>query len=309
MKNPTILDLKSLKNKPKELQKLCKKLFAKGKSLRSKLIQQIGRQLRFKPSEVSTLCRMVEYIHNSSLLHDDLLDRSSTRRNEKAAWVEFSPEQAVLAGDYLLTQTYIYLTKEKNFSLMSLTTESLISLINGEFLQREQIRNKTENLKITDSINNLKTSSLFKWSLRAPFLWRKRTSPALHKHLDQIGCVFGILFQRSDDLLDFSIRNKEKKTTLLDLKQNYLNSFSCFLLKNKPSSLKEKLRKARSLKEVHRLFPEWKANLQDFDQWNFKLIQRVHKNIEALKPFLKKEEHKLIEELKEFASFLYWRKG
>ena len=309
MKTASLLDIRNLADKPKELSALCKKLFTGGKSIRSRLIRLIGQHLQLKEEEMTVLCRIVEYVHNSSILHDDLIDHSSVRRRQKAAWVEFSPAQAVLAGDYLLAQVNIYLAEKGNLPLLRLTAKSIVSLVKGEFLQREAIRNQKETLKNTNEINNLKTSGLFKWSFKAPFLWINRNDPQLFNLLDRIGYQCGILFQRSDDLLDFSVRNKEKKSVLLDLKQNYLNSFSCFLVSGKNRKFKIKFRKARTLTDIYHLAPDFKEQLAEFDKLNEKRIKETERDIEKLSPFLEKSEQPLIEELKTIPSLLYWRRS
>ena len=309
MEISSILDIQNLADKPKELGVLCKKLFARGKSVRSRLIRLICQHLRLKESETTVLCRIVEYVHNSSLLHDDLIDHSSVRRRQKAAWVEFSPAQAVLAGDYLLAQVNIYLAEKGNLHLLRLTAGSIVSLVKGEFLQREVIRKQAENVKNTNDINNLKTSSLFKWSFKAPFLWKNKKDPQLFTLLNQIGYKCGILFQRSDDLLDFSVRNREKKPVLLDLKQNYLNSFSCFLVSGKSKNFKSRFRKAKTLTDIDRLVPDFKNQLDKFDKLNKKLIKETERDMEKLAPFLKKSEQPLIKDLKSVPSLLYWRKS
>lgn len=308
-KNHSLLDIQNLADKPKELGVLCKKLFAGGKSIRSRLIRLICQHLRLKESETTVLCRIVEYVHNSSILHDDLIDHSSVRRRQKAAWVEFSPAQAVLAGDYLLAQVNIYLAEKGNLPLLHLTAESIVSLVKGEFLQREVIRKQTENMKNSNDINNLKTASLFKWSLKAPFLWKNKGEPRLLTLLDQIGYKCGILFQRSDDLLDFSVRNREKKPILLDLKQNYLNSFSCFLISKKDKKFKVKFRKAKTLNDIHQLIPDFNNQLDNFDKLNKKLIKETERDMEKLTSFLNRSEQPLIEDLKSVPSLLYWRKS
>src|ERR1700727_2134674 len=77
-------------------------LFSSGKGFRSKLIRTIAKNLALDTRQVQLLAQTIEFIHNASLLHDDLIDRSPLRRSKTAAWLKYSPEYAVLAGDYLL---------------------------------------------------------------------------------------------------------------------------------------------------------------------------------------------------------------
>lgn len=305
----SLLDLKSLQTEPEELALLLKKLFSKGKSMRCRLIHLVGGHLGLKLSEQKFLCRIVEYIHNSSLLHDDFLDHSPLRRSLKTAWLEFSPAQAVLAGDYLLAQVGLYLANKNSTDLLKLSSKTIMSLVKGEFLQRELIKDKKETLENIKKTGILKTASLFKWALRAPFIQQKRTNGKLHSVLNQVGDSLGILFQRSDDLLDFSLRNKEEKKTFTDLRQNYLNSFACFLVDKKPKSLRSKLRKVRSFKSFSSLFPDYNSQLKDFDALNKKLIEKTKKDIEKLNRFLKPKEQGLIEDLKNTLADYYWRQS
>lgn len=303
-----LLDLKSLSVQSKELKLLLKTLFSKGKSVRCGLVRLIGSHIGLTKPEQQFLCRLVEYIHNSSLLHDDFIDHSSMRRSQKAAWIEFSPEQAVLAGDYLLAQVGIYLANLGNLPLLRLTSEAIMSLVEGEFLQRELIENTRETPHRVKKVSELKTGSLFKWCLQAPFYYKNRKKPQLYNLLDRIGCHIGILFQRSDDLLDFSLRKKENKEAFTDLKQNYLNSFACFLMEKKKKSLGNKLKKVKNFESFTALIPDYKNMLREFDEINQKLIRNTQKDIENLKKFLNPEEKPLIEKLKTVPEFCYWRK-
>lgn len=302
-----LLDRKSLRNKPLELRRICEKIFYKGKGLRSKLVSILGSFLLIDKREILFLSRIIEYIHNSSLLHDDFIDHSRVRRDRTTAWLEFSPSQAVLAGDYLLAQVNIYLARAKNLNLVQKTAEAICELAEGEFLQRELAPFADKNLKKRDRVSELKTASLFKWCLQAPFICKNRNEPQLYVLLDRIGFFMGVLFQRSDDLMDFSIRNKDKKPYFSDIRQKYFNSFACFLLKDSSTYKESKLKRIRSISSLLKLFPEFESKVQSFDQMNEKIIKKAEKNIEKLQFFLKKDEKKLIQQLKEWVYFLYWR--
>lgn len=82
-----------------KLNALYDDLFSAGKGFRSKLIQTIGKHLNLSDRHTRLLAQTIEFIHNASLLHDDLIDRSPLRRSKTAAWLKYSPEYAVLAGD------------------------------------------------------------------------------------------------------------------------------------------------------------------------------------------------------------------
>ena len=302
-----LLDKKHFQKQPLELKKICKTIFSKGKKLRAQLVVLVGHSIGLKQKEILFLARIIEYIHNSSLLHDDFIDHSKIRRQNKTAWFEFSPSQAVLAGDYLLSKVNIYLAQEENLTLIEKTATAISELAKGEFLQRELLPFKNSNLKLRDKVNELKTSSLFKWCLQAPFIYKNRQNLKLDKILNQIGFYMGLLFQRADDLIDFNIRNKDKKTCLVDIKEKYFNSFACFLLSDSSLIQQKKLQKIKSLSSLNKIFPNFNDKVQAFDLINTQLITKTEKNFQELKIFLTKEEQKLIPKLKEWLYFFYWR--
>lgn len=303
-----ILDLERLKNEPQELQDIFKSFFLKGKNIRSQVVHCVGSSIALDTESIIFVSRIVEYVHSSSLLHDDVLDHSKERRSYPSAWLQYSPAQAVLAGDYLLVEAMTYIIEKGSFSLMKQVTKTLKDLITGEFLQRETIQKKNEDLDKINIISNLKTSSIFKLCLIVPFLLsRKNINQDLEQILNSIGHDLGVLFQRSDDLLDFSIRNKEKKSILTDLNQGYLNSFSCFLLSDKDEKTKNKFREIRKLEDVYRVVEDFEDKLKKFDEMNDRFIHQLENKIQSIDSFLLPTEKDVIKCLKKFPRYLYYR--
>ena len=212
-----------------KLNSLYDDLFSGGKGFRSKLVQMIGGPIGLSQDTQHLLCQTIEFIHNASLLHDDLIDGSTLRRGKPAAWSKYTPEYAVLAGDYLLARVMVNLSGYGNIKLVQFTSETISDLLEGEWLQDSVVGDFFVSLEQLDRIHNLKTASLFKWCLRAPFIAAENYDETLHRTLDEMGTLLGQLFQRSDDLLDYDIRNDEGKAILGDLKSGYLNSFGAFI--------------------------------------------------------------------------------
>lgn len=303
-----ILDRDRLKKEPKELIQICSHLFSKGKSLRARLVSAISSPLQIETENIKWLCRLIEYIHVSSLLHDDFIDQSETRRGMKTAWLEFSPEQAVLAGDYLLSQVNLYLADKKNLKLIEITSHSIADLARGEFLQRELRGFHENNIEKWNQVTEFKTGSLFKWCLKAPFLFQQRESKDLYQLLDKIGCYFGLIYQRSDDLLDFGINQEEdSKPVLLDLKQSYYNSFSCHLMKDASLEVEKQYQNCKTTDEIHKVVPFFEQSLKEFHQASQVLIDETNQEIDKLQSFLEAKEQVVVDRLKDFSSLFYWR--
>jgi len=294
-----------------KLHSLYDDLFSAGKGFRSKLIQRIGRHLQLNQRQELLLAQTIEFIHNASLLHDDLIDRSALRRNKTAAWLKYSPEYAVLAGDYLLARVMVNLSRFGNLRLIQYTAEMISDLLEGEWIQDSLVRDWNVQLNQLDQVHDLKTASLFKWCLRAPFIIQENYDEELHQTLDEMGSLLGLLFQRGDDLLDFDIRNDEGKALLGDLKSGYLNSFAAFLARNFSEDEKQALRKCETLDAVKALVgvAEFNHAVQDFDDMNRQVIELYEHKAKSLESRLKPEERGLLNDLMGLPSLLYFRKS
>jgi len=293
-----------------KLNDLYDELFSSGKGFRSKLILMISKHLSLKSEEVRLLAQTIEFIHNASLLHDDLIDRSHLRRNKPAAWLKYSPEYAVLAGDYLLARVMVNLSRFGNLRLIQYTAEMISDLLEGEWIQDSLVQDWNVNLEQLDQVHDLKTASLFKWCLRAPFIAEENDDDSLHEVLGQMGGLLGTLFQRGDDLLDFDIRNKEGKAILGDLKSGYLNSFGAYLSREFSEIEIESLTKSESLEDVYAVMggkDKFQKSVAEFDQMNDQAIALYEHLNASLSEVLKPSESELMAELKPLAHLLYYR--
>ena len=297
-----------------KLNSLYDDLFGGGKGFRSKLVQMVSAPLTLSNETQQLLCQTIEFIHNASLLHDDLIDRSQLRRGKPAAWTKYSAEYAVLAGDYLLARVMVNLSGFGNIKLVQFTSETISDLLEGEWLQDSVVGDFFVSLEQLDRIHNLKTASLFKWCLRAPFMAAGNDDQELHRLLDEMGTILGQLFQRSDDLLDYNIRNDEGKAILGDLKSGYLNSFGAFVSRGMSRSQIDHMVKSSDLNEFYKCFADtsdegekiFQTKVKEFDGLNEKLIQLYEHHLSQLESRVQKAD--LIKSLRPLTEILYWRR-
>lgn len=292
-----------------KLNALYDDLFSSGKGFRAKLIQMVGGHLDLTERQLHLLAQTIEFIHNASLLHDDLIDRSQLRRSKTAAWLKYSPEYAVLAGDYLLARVMVNLSRYGNLRLIQYTSEIISDLLEGEWIQDSLVQDWEVHLETLDQVHNLKTASLFKWCLKSPFICRENYDSVLHKTLEELGGILGLLFQRSDDLLDFDIRNYENKAVLGDLKSGYLNSFAAYLSRDFSDQKRDALKGLKNLEGVFALVgtDNFEIAVRNFDEMNSKIIELYFHHVNALDGFLHSSEKGLITDLKRLPDLLYWR--
>ena len=299
-----------------KLNALYDDLFSGGKGFRSKLVELVSTPLSIEFKTQQLLAQTIEFIHNASLLHDDLIDRSHLRRGKTTAWLKHTPEYAVLAGDYLLARVMVNLSSFGNIKLVQYTSEIISDLLEGEWLQDSVVGDFHVTLDQLDRIHNLKTASLFKWCLRSPFISLEIYDKDLHFTLNEMGTILGQLFQRSDDLLDYDIRNHEGKAVLGDLKSGYLNSFGSFLTREMKPGQIDKLVNSKTLDDVYTTYAQnategktlFLKQVDEFDAVNEKLIDLYNHHLDNLAGWLTPEQIKLVPNLKPLTEVLYWRR-
>jgi len=73
-----------------------------GKALRPALALLSARAAGAAPERGVPAAAAVEFVHNFSLLHDDIMDGDTERRHQPTAWTVYGVGAAILAGDALL---------------------------------------------------------------------------------------------------------------------------------------------------------------------------------------------------------------
>jgi len=294
-----------------KLNNLYEDLFTGGKGFRARLVSEVGSRVGLSGETLKLLAQTVEFIHNASLLHDDLIDRSILRRGKPAAWIKYGAEYSVLSGDYLLARVMVNLSSFGNIDLVHYTALMISDLLEGEWLQDSLVGDFQIRLDDLDRVHNLKTSSLFKWCLRAPLIANKQMDATVHETLEEMGTLLGQLFQRSDDLLDFDVRNAEGKALLGDLKSGYLNSFSAYCLQNVSDEIRKKAPSCREIEDFYRLLgsrDKFDQYVKQFDEDNNRLIALYEHHTAQLSVYLKEPYAEgLVSFLKPITKRLYWR--
>lgn len=156
------------------------------------------------------LAEITELIHTASLLHDDVIDHSVSRRGSPSANYEFGNKMAVLAGDFLLGRASVALARLRNAEVVELLATVIANLVEGEFMQLKNTAKDEKNPKWSEDIftyylqkTYLKTASLISKSCRAAALLGRadlNTVDAAYSY----GRNLGLAFQLVDDMLDYT---------------------------------------------------------------------------------------------------------
>lgn len=161
------------------------------------------------------LAEIVELIHTASLLHDDVIDTSTTRRSAPSANTEFGNKMAVLAGDFLLGRASVALARLRDPEVIELLATVIANLVEGEFMQLKNTASDEKNPQWSeDAISYylqktyLKSASLISKSCRAAALLGQ-CSPQVVEAAYAYGRNLGLAFQLVDDMLDYTISGTE----------------------------------------------------------------------------------------------------
>jgi len=173
-----------------------------GKRVRPLLTCAVLRAFGKNPREYVDLVVAVEMAHAGSLLHDDVIDESKTRRGHVTAHVEFDVPTAVLAGDRLVMLGVEHLARGGPSEMLVRFCAAVKDLCIGESLERERRFDSTVDLEQVREVNRLKTAALFGYAAEAGAILAD-APPRLRRAARDYGLAVGEAFQTTDDHLDF----------------------------------------------------------------------------------------------------------
>ncbi|KAG2230361.1 solanesyl pyrophosphate synthase [Thamnidium elegans] len=160
------------------------------------------------------LAEISEMIHTASLLHDDVIDASMTRRNLPSANASFGNKMAVLGGDFLLARASLALARLRNAECIELMATCIANLVEGEFMQLKNTKEEAGKVKKLSTFDHymdktyMKTGSLIAQSCKASAVLGGSTGEVADIAYD-FGKNLGLAFQLVDDMLDFTVTAAE----------------------------------------------------------------------------------------------------
>jgi octaprenyl-diphosphate synthase len=160
---------------------------------------------------------VLEMIHAATLLHDDVIDNSTTRRFQPTANSIWGANQAVLLGDYLLSKAFLALVEFGRNDINAIITETAATICQGEIIQntcRDDFKISVD--EYLDIISR-KTAVFFASAAQLGAII-SNADEKMCKNLHDFGHNLGMAFQITDDLIDvLGAENNTGKTTGRDL--------------------------------------------------------------------------------------------
>lgn len=160
------------------------------------------------PDQMYALAIATELVHAATLIHDDLIDRSSTRRGNPTLNSRWSGTATVLAGDFLLARAADIAASLENFRVMRIFARTLMTICEGEirqdFARAHWPPNRAEYYRHIEN----KTASLFVAATEGGAFLSGAPENEIAA-LEAYGRHLGMAFQMVDDILDFTASESE----------------------------------------------------------------------------------------------------
>lgn len=177
-----------------------------GKRLRAILPLLIAEALGKDPRQLLPFGAACEMLHNASLIHDDLQDGDTARRNQATVWKKFGTAQAINLGDAMIAHTILLLQRlEVPPALRErVTTRVLLEMLRVIEGQAQELDLKTRPaVTLADYMQMIegKTSRLFALPMGGAALLCEAPEE-VEEGLIEAARHIGVLFQIQDDILD-----------------------------------------------------------------------------------------------------------
>ncbi|MFQ5835890.1 MAG: polyprenyl synthetase family protein [bacterium] len=190
-----------------------------GKRLRPSLVLLSSRIGNHWDEKAIPVAAAIELIHTATLVHDDVLDGASIRRNEATLNARWDDKSAVLTGDYLYFKAISLLAELEIPQILSVISSTTGQIWEGEVIQTQRCYDLYLSEKDYLRIIKKKTASFMSACCQVGATLA-RMAPEARKGLTSYGLNFGMAFQIIDDCLDLTaLPDKTGKSTYKDIEQ------------------------------------------------------------------------------------------
>ena len=173
-----------------------------GKRLRPMLHLLGARACGYRGNGHVLLAALIEFIHTSTLLHDDVVDESDLRRGRKTANAVWGNAASVLVGDFLYSRSFQMMVELDDMRIMRILADTTNRIAEGEVLQLLNIGNADTTEQAYLDVIERKTAVLFSAATRLGAVLAGLPAEQ-EEALAQYGLDLGYAFQISDDVLDY----------------------------------------------------------------------------------------------------------
>lgn len=174
-----------------------------GKRLRPMLHVLAAGAAGYRGEHHVKLAAIIEFIHTSTLLHDDVVDESDLRRGRKTANALWGNAASVLVGDFLYSRSFQLMVELDHMRIMGILADTTNTIAEGEVLQLLNIGNADVGEAAYLAVIERKTAVLFAAATELGGILGGLPQAQVGA-LRRYGMELGYAFQIADDLLDYT---------------------------------------------------------------------------------------------------------
>ncbi len=180
--------------------------FHPGKRIRPRLCFLTCGATGAPPERAAAPATAVELVHNFSLVHDDIQDRSHTRRHRRTVWDIWGEAQAINAGDGLLVLAQLALTEDaatdpaRKLRALQMINNACLLLCEGQCLDLDFERRPSVTRDEYYAMIERKTGALLETCCSLGALYGEADEPTVAAYA-RFGKYLGLAFQAQDDYL------------------------------------------------------------------------------------------------------------
>ncbi len=188
-----------------------------GKRMRPMLTCASAALCGYTGSRHHKLSASVEFIHTATLLHDDVVDGSGTRRGKRTANLIWGNPASVLVGDFLFSRAFELMVEDGSLKVLKILSRASAVIAEGEVAQLTAQRQIGTSEDTYLQIIEAKTAALFSAACQiAPVV--AEAGEEAEAALQSFGRNLGIAFQLVDDAIDYT---SESATSGKDLGDDF----------------------------------------------------------------------------------------
>ncbi len=181
---------------------------AGGKRIRPLIATLSARALGYQGMQHIEVAAIIEFIHTSTLLHDDVVDESDMRRGRDTANAAFGNAASVLVGDFLYSRSFQMMAKLNNSKVIDILSDATNVIAEGEVLQLMNCNDAdTDEARYMDVIY-YKTAKLFEAATQLAAVIANQP-PEIEQAMIDYGVHLGAAFQLIDDVMDYTADAQE----------------------------------------------------------------------------------------------------
>ena len=193
-------------------------LHTKGKQIRPILVLLSGKFFGGISHNVLNAAAAIEMLHNASLIHDDVIDRSKERRGAPTINSIWDNHIAVLVGDYFVGGALKCAVNTGDVRILNVLSRLGTDLSIGEIDQIEYAQHRDIDEQLYMRVIGRKTASLFTSCVEVGGLAAGATDEVLND-LKRFAQLLGLCFQIKDDTFDYFNNPTIGKPTGNDLRE------------------------------------------------------------------------------------------